>query len=484
MTVMTGADMIERDSLFIDGGWRASAAGRMLDVHGAATGKVLGRVPDGTAADVDLAVAAARRAFPTWSGAPLEERLGLLARVETLMAERVEDLARLISSEVGTPIKVSRLVQVGLPIRVLATYRELLPTLPIEERIGDSLVVREPIGVVAAITAWNYSLQQVVGKVGAALATGCTVVVKPSEVAPLSAFVFADLMAEAGFPPGVFNLLSGTAASVGEPLVAHPGVDMIHFTGSTAAGRRIGAAAAQTVKRVALELGGKSANIILDDADLAQAVKVGVANCFTNSGQTCTAWTRMLVPRDRLGEVEDLVMARLQGYRAGDPLEPSTNFGPLGSEAQQSRVREHIERALAEGARLLAGGTQPPPGAADGYFVAPTVFTDVRPDMGIAREEVFGPVLAIIPYGDEDEAVEIANASIYGLAGAVWSADPARAQRVARRLRTGQVDINGSWFNPLAPFGGYRQSGTGRELGVHGLLEFYELKSLQLGPSD
>ncbi len=483
MTVMTGADMIERDSLFIDGGWRASAGERMLDVHGAATGKVLGRVPDGTAADVDLAVAAARRAFPAWSGAPLEERLGLLARVETLMAERAEDLARLISSEVGTPIKVSRLVQVGLPIRVLTTYRDLLPTLPIEERIGDSLVVREPIGVVAAITAWNYSLQQVVGKVGAALATGCTVVVKPSEVAPLSAFVFADLMAEAGFPPGVFNLLSGTAASVGEPLVAHPGVDMIHFTGSTAAGRRIGAAAAQTVKRVALELGGKSANIILDDADLAQAVKVGVANCFTNSGQTCTAWTRMLVPRDRLGEVEDLVMARLQGYRAGDPLEPSTNFGPLGSEAQQSRVREHIERALAEGARLLAGGTQPPPGAADGYFVAPTVFTDVRPDMGIAREEVFGPVLAIIPYGDEDEAVEIANASIYGLAGAVWSADPARAQRVARRLRTGQVDINGSWFNPLAPFGGYRQSGTGRELGVHGLLEFYELKSLQLGPA-
>jgi aldehyde dehydrogenase (NAD+) len=476
--------MIERSSHFIDGGWHASDSGRTLDVHSAATGKVLGRVPDGTAADVDLAVAAARRAFPAWSSAPLEDRLGLLARVEELLAERAEDLARLISSEVGTPIKVSRLVQVGLPIRVLGSYRELLPTLPLEERIGDSLVVREPIGVVAAITAWNYSLQQVVGKVGAALATGCTVVVKPSEVAPLSAFAFADLMQAAGFPPGVFNLLSGTAASVGEPLVAHPDVDMIHFTGSTPAGRRIGAVAAQNVKRVALELGGKSANIILEDADLAQAVKVGVANCFTNSGQTCTAWTRMLVPRDRLGEVEDLVLARLQGYRAGDPLEPSTNLGPLVSEAQQSRVLGHIERALAEGARLLAGGVQPPPGAYDGYFVAPTVFTDVRPDMAIAREEVFGPVLAIIPYADEDEAVEIANASIYGLAGAVWSADPARAQRVARRLRTGQVDINGSWFNPLAPFGGYRQSGTGRELGVHGLLEFYELKSLQLGPVD
>jgi aldehyde dehydrogenase (NAD+) len=480
---MTGADVIERDGLYIDGGWRPAAKGGTLVVHGAATGQVIGRVPDGTEVDVDAAVAAARRAFPAWSATPLGERLDLLGRLEALLAGRAEELARLISTEVGTPIKVSRLLQADQPVATLRSYRELLPAMALEERVGDTLVVREPIGVVAAITAWNFPLQQVIGKMGAALATGCTVVLKPSEIAPLSAFVVADLVHEAGFPAGVVNLLCGTASSVGEALVAHPDVDMIHFTGSTGAGRAIGASAAATVKRVALELGGKSANIILDDADVARAVKIGVANCFTNSGQTCTAWTRMLVPRDRLAEVEELVLGRLGGYRAGDPLDPATTFGPLVSRAQQERVRGHITRAIDDGARLLAGGTEPPAAASGGgYFVAPTVFTDVRPDLAIAREEVFGPVLAIIPYDGEDEAVEIANSTIYGLAGAVWSGDPERAQRVARRLRTGQVDVNGSWFNALAPFGGYRQSGVGRELGVHGLLEFYELKSLQLGP--
>ncbi|HEV7535443.1 MAG TPA: aldehyde dehydrogenase family protein, partial [Acidimicrobiia bacterium] len=349
--------------------------------------------------------------------------------------------------------------------------------------VGQSVVVREPIGVVGVITAWNYPLQQVVQKAGAALATGCTVVVKPSEVAPLSALALTEMIDEVGFPPGVFNLVTGFGPVVGEALAAHPGVDMITFTGSTRAGRRVAEVAAATVKRVTLELGGKSANVILDDADLEQAVNAGVQNCFMNSGQTCTAWTRMLVPRSRLPEAEDIARRRAEGYRLGDPLDPATTLGPLATAAQQSRVRTYIERGLAEGARLVTGGTELPDGAGAGNYVAPTIFSDVRPDMAIAREEIFGPVLSILPYDTEDEAIAMANDSIYGLSGAVWSADRSRAERVARRLRTGQVDVNGSFFNPLAPFGGYKQSGLGRELGRYGLEEFLETKSIQLPPA-
>ncbi|GAA0612472.1 aldehyde dehydrogenase family protein [Sporichthya brevicatena] len=466
-----------RGQLFIGGEWTDSAGGT-IEVLGAATGEVIGRVPAGTPADVDAAVAAARAAFPSWRATPMGERLELLRQVELALSARADELASLISAEVGTPLRVSRMLQVEGPRRAIENYRRLLPELPLEEKIGPSVVIREPLGVVACITAWNYPLQQVVGKAAGALAAGCTVVVKPSEVAPLSAFILADLIEEAGFPPGVLNLVSGDRRS-GETLVAHPGVDMVHFTGSTTAGRHIGASAAQTVKRTSLELGGKSPNVILDDADLDLAVKVGVANCFTNSGQTCTAWSRMLVHRSQLAQVEALVAQRVARYRLGDPLDPDTNFGPLVSAEQQKSVRAHIRRAMADGARLVCGGPEQPPETPSGYFVAPTVFSDVRVDMRLAQEEVFGPVLALMPYDTEEEAIEIANSTIYGLAGGVWSRDTTRAERVARRIRSGQIDINGSFFNPLAPFGGHKQSGIGRELGVHGLLEFYELTSLQ-----
>jgi acyl-CoA reductase-like NAD-dependent aldehyde dehydrogenase len=467
-----------RGTIYVDGEWQRSAGHGDIEITAAATGSVIGSVPTGHADDVDRAVRAARTAFESWSVTDLSTRLELLGRFTKELEERGDELAELISTEVGTPIKVSKMVQVGTPLRVLRSFPDLLQGMPFEERVGESLVISEPIGVVAAITAWNFPLQQVVDKAAAALATGCTVVCKPSEVAPLTAFVVADILHQIGLPPGVFNLVTGTGAAVGEPLVAHEGVDMVTFTGSTAVGRRVGAVAAETVKKVTLELGGKSANVVLDDADLAQAVKVGIANCFTNSGQTCTALTRMLVPQDRLLETEDLVRERLRRYRLGDPLDPDTTLGPLATAAQRDRVLAYIRRGIQEGAVLIEGGVEPPEGVPGGYFVRPTAFR-ARPEMSVAAEEVFGPVLSVIPYDSEDDAVRIANDSIYGLAGAVWSGDPDRALRVARRLRTGAVDINGSYFNPLAPFGGYRQSGTGRELGTHGLAEFFELKSVQ-----
>ena len=378
------------------------------------------------------------------------------------------------------PIRLAGPIQVGLPTMVMGTYAQLLADFPFEEQVGHSLVVREPVGVVGCITPWNYPLHQVVAKVAPALAAGCTVVLKPSEVAPFSAFVLAEIVDEAGLPPGVFNLVSGVGPVVGEAIASHPDVDMVSFTGSTRAGRRVSELSAATVKRVALELGGKSANVILDDADLDRAVSTGVVNCYLNSGQTCTAWTRMLVPRDRLAEAEEIAAAKARTYRLGDPLAEETNLGPLASAAQRERVRGYIEQGLAEGAKLVTGGTEPPEGLEKGYFVRPTVFSEVRPGMTIEQEEIFGPVLSIIPYDTEEEAIEIANDTIYGLAGGVWSGDVEHAKQVARRIRTGQVEINGGSFNPLAPFGGYKQSGHGRELGKHGLEEFLEVKSLQL----
>ncbi|MDQ2960653.1 MAG: aldehyde dehydrogenase family protein, partial [Candidatus Dormibacteraeota bacterium] len=371
-------------------------------------------------------------------------------------------------------------IQAALPIQVLSGYVYLVHDVDRTERIGNSLVLREAVGVVAAITPWNYPLHQTIAKVAPALLAGCTVVHKPSEVAPLTAVILAEVVEAAGFPAGVYNLVSGSGAVVGEAMVSHPGVDMVSFTGSTRAGRRVGALAAESVKRVALELGGKSANVILEDADLAVAVKVGVANCFLNSGQTCTAWTRMLAPASRYDEVVELAASIADTFVAGDPTDPATRLGPLTSPLQYERVRTFIARGAAEGARLVAGGNDTSHLPERGHFVAGTVFADVAPDATIAQEEIFGPVLSVIRYTDEDDAVRIANATRYGLAGAVWSADTDHAMAVARRMRTGQVDINGARFNPGAPFGGYGQSGYGRELGRYGLEEFQLVKSVQL----
>jgi aldehyde dehydrogenase (NAD+) len=340
--------------------------------------------------------------------------------------------------------------------------------------------VREPIGVVGCITPWNYPLHQIAAKIAYAMAAGCTVVLKPSEVVPLNAFILAETIEAAGLPAGVFNLVTGTGPVVGEAIAGHPGVDMVSFTGSTRAGRRVSELASTTVKPVAMELGGKSPNVILDDADLARAIPDGVAKCYLNSGQTCSALTRMLVPRGKLAEAEALAKSAAEEYTPGDPFEDSTRLGPLVSAVQRERVRGYIEKGEAEGAKLVTGGAAAPEGLEHGYFVRPTVFSEVTPEMAIAQEEIFGPVLAIQPYDDEDDAVRIANDTVYGLAGGVWSGDQEHAIAVAKRIRTGQIEINGGAFNPLAPFGGYKQSGHGRENGRYAIEELLQVKSLQL----
>jgi aldehyde dehydrogenase (NAD+) len=468
----------QRDAFFLGGDWVKPAGADVIDVIDPTTEEVAGRVPAGTAEDVDRAVRAAQQALPGWSALPPAERAGHLAALRDGLRARAGDFATTIATEMGAPAKVAKQVQVGLPLSVLGALLDLLPDFPFEERIGNSLVVREPAGVVGAITPWNYPLHQVIAKIGPALAAGCTVVLKPSEVTPLTAYLLADVIAAAGLPAGVVNIVAGTGVEVGEPLAAHPGIDMISFTGSTRAGRRVAELGANTVKKVALELGGKSANVLLPDADFAVAVKVGVANAYLNSGQTCTAQTRMLVPAERHDEAVELAVAAAGRYTPGPPFEETTRLGPLVSESQRTRVRGYVEKGIAEGATLATGGVEAP--LDRGYFVAPTVFGDVTPAMTIAREEIFGPVLAVLPYSSEEEAAAIANDSVYGLAGGVWSADPERAVAFARRIRTGQVDVNGARFNPAAPFGGYKQSGVGRELGRYGVEEFTELKSIQL----
>ena len=472
--------MIERTQLYINGQWIAPACADFFDIVNPATEELLARIPAATAADADKAVSSAVCAFNTWGRTSPQERAAYLARIQEGLLLRADEIARTITAEVGMPLKLSRRIQAGLPAAVLESYIRLLSGYNFEERIGNSLVVREPAGVAACITPWNYPLHQVIAKLAPALAAGCTVVLKPSEVAPLSAFILAEIIHEAGLPAGVFNLVTGAGAVVGEHLARHPDIGLISFTGSLRAGRRVAELAAGTVKRVTLELGGKSAAVVLDDADLPTAVKSAVGACFLNSGQTCNAHTRLLVPEQLYEATAALVVAAASAYAPGDPLADQTRLGPMVSAAQQERVRSYIRQGIAEGADLLTGGTDMPDGLTAGFFVRPTVFGRVIPDMTIAREEIFGPVLSIMTYRDEDDAVRIANSTQYGLAAAVWSGDPDRAMLVARRLTAGQVDINGGSFNILAPFGGCKQSGHGRELGRYGLEEFLELKSIQL----
>ncbi|MEU4491761.1 aldehyde dehydrogenase family protein [Streptomyces purpurascens] len=461
--------MKAHDGMYIGGAWRPAAGQDVIEVVNPVDEQVIGTVPAGTAEDVDTAVRAARAALADWAATPAAERAARLAALRDVLVVRADEIAETVTAELGSPLKFSQAVHAGVPIAVAGSYAELAATYAFEEKTGNSVVRHEPVGVVAAITPWNYPLHQIVAKVAPALAAGCTVVVKPAEDTPLVARLFADAVHEAGIPAGVFNLVTGLGPIAGQALAEHPGVDLVSFTGSTAVGRQIAAIAAGQIKKVALELGGKSANVILPTADLAKAVNVGVANVMSNSGQTCSAWTRMLVHRDRYDEAVELAATAAAKY--GDRI------GPVVNAKQRARVRGYIEKGVAEGARLVAGGPESP--RETGYFVSPTVFADVTEDMTIAQEEIFGPVLSILPYDDEEDALRIANGTVYGLAGAVWAGDEAEAVAFARRMETGQVDINGGRFNPLAPFGGYKQSGVGRELGVHGLAEYLQTKSLQ-----
>ncbi|WP_017241622.1 aldehyde dehydrogenase family protein [Streptomyces sp. SS] len=462
--------MKAHDAMYIGGEWRPASSTDTIPVINPADEQVIGHVPAGTAEDVDAAVRAARAALPGWAATPPAERGARIAALRDALAARAEEIAATVTAELGAPPRLAATVHAGLPIAVAGSYAELAVTHPFEEKVGNSTVYSEPVGVVAAITPWNYPLHQIVAKVAPALAAGCVTVLKPAEDTPLTAQLFAEAVHEAGLPAGVFNLVTGLGPVAGQALAEHPDVDLVSFTGSTAVGRRIGALAGGAVKRVALELGGKSANVILPSADLPKAVAVGIANVMSNSGQTCSAWTRMLVPADRYEEAVALAAEAVAKYVPGERV------GPLVNSKQQERVRGYIEKGIEEGARLVAGGPDAP--RETGYYVSPTVFADVTPEMTIAQEEIFGPVVSILRYEDEADALAIANGTDYGLAGAVWG-EPEAAVAFARRMDTGQVDINGGRFNPLAPFGGYKQSGVGRELGAHGLAEYLQTKSLQ-----
>jgi acyl-CoA reductase-like NAD-dependent aldehyde dehydrogenase len=470
---------IVRDSFYINGEWVKARSSETLSVTTSGTGELYATIPAGTVEEANVAVDAAAAAFTSWANTSPKERGELLMRISEKLAERSDEIALTIANEVGMPLMLAKGIQAGLPTMTFADNAQRASEFVWEEEVGNSTLVREPVGVVAAITPWNYPLHQIANKVAAALAAGCTVVLKPSEVAPINAFIFAEIVDEVGLPKGVFNMVTGLGPVVGEAIVAHPKTDMVSFTGSTRAGKRVMQIAAEMVKRVSLELGGKSANIILEGADLTKAVGDGVFKCYLNSGQTCSALTRMVVPRSRLSEVEDLAVAAAAGLMPADPITGASLLGPLVSAAQQQRVRDYINKGIDEGARIICGGAAAPQGLEQGYYVTPTIFSDVTNNMTIAQEEIFGPVLSIIPYDTEEEAIAIANDSTYGLAGGVWAETDEKAFEVARKIRTGQVEINGGSFNVVAPFGGYKQSGIGRELGTYGFEEFLEVKAVQ-----
>jgi len=470
--------MVDTKLFYINGKWTAPALPFDQAVENPATEQTIAKVSLGSQADVDRAVAAARAAFESFATTTPTERIALLERIVAEYNKRAPQLASAVTSEMGAPAWLARDAHVPLGIAHFTQAIEVLKTYEFERRFGTTLVRREPIGVCALITPWNWPLYQIGTKVASALAAGCTMVLKPSEIAPLNAMVFAEVLDAAGVPPGVFNLVNGDGPSVGVSLCLHTDVDMVSFTGSTRAGIEVARNAAPTVKRVAQELGGKSANILLDDAALEAFVPAGVQACFMNSGQACAAPTRMLVPRHLHDAVVKLAKASADATVVGDPLQDGVKVGPLVSKAQFERVQGYIAKGLAEGATLVAGGLGKPEGLATGHFARPTIFANVRSDMTIAQEEIFGPVLVIIPYRDEDDAIRIANDSQYGLSGFVVSQDLERARRVARRMRTGQVRLNGAKHDLSAPFGGYRSSGNGREFGVFGMEEFLEAKSI------
>jgi len=466
------------DHFYINGQWVAPAAAERFELIDPATEQPVGHLAMGGAQDVDAAVRAARAAFPGYSQSSVADRIALLRRILAIYERRQEEFAEAMRVEMGSPITFSRNGQAMRGPAHINALIEVLERFEFERPRGTTLLRHEPIGVCGLITPWNWPINQIVVKIGPALAAGCTMVLKPSEYSALSTLLFAEVLHEAGVPAGVFNLVNGTGPAVGHAIAAHPDIDMVSFTGSTRAGILVAQAAAETVKRVAQELGGKSANILLDDADFEAAVPKGVAACFTNSGQSCSIPTRMLVPRARMAEAAALARTAAQSYLVGPTEDPRTQLGPLVNRSQFERVQRLIQAGIDEGATLVAGGTGRPQGLERGYFVKPTVFADVDPGMTIAREEIFGPVLSILPYDNEEHAIEIANGTRYGLAAYVQSGDPERARRVARRLAAGGVHINYPPADFGAPFGGYKQSGNGREWGEYGLLEYLEVKSM------
>ncbi len=460
---------------YVNGSWK-SAGGDPRTVHSPVTQDVVGRLRDTSADDIDSAVRAATEAFGSFSKTSRQERAAWFRAIADRLEQRRDEMAETIQAELGAPRPVVEKIQVQLPITALRTTADLVENYEFDERVGNSVVYREPVGVVAAITPWNYPLHQITAKIVPALAAGCTVIVKPAELTPLTALKFAEIVDDAGLPAGVVNVVPGDGATAGQALAVHPQVDMVSFTGSVAVGRSVTRDAADTIKRVSLELGGKSASIIAQDVggdQLTTAVKVSVANCFLNSGQTCSAWTRLLVPESRYAEVRDLARAAAAKYVPGERL------GPLISASQRERVLDFVREAEESGVDVIHGGSSLDGLPPQGWYVQPTVFGHVEPSARIAQEEVFGPVLCILTYRDEDEALQIANGTKYGLTGAIWAADDDHAEHLARGMRTGQVDVNGGQFNPLAPFGGYKQSGTGRELGRAGLEEYLEHKAVQ-----